>query len=286
MAGHDPGRATALLALTILSSPSRAELYAAALVVPAINVLALRMELLVRTTGWVESFLNLFGISAIVWFALYALIRLGVDARRGSRPRGLDWLACAVSLILSLIPTQGPPLVALVALGTYLFVTAADRDERAVAIVGLALTGPLLWGPLLLRLLGDDMLSFDAAVAAFLSGNTSLGNLVVTPGPAPDVLILPGCSALRNVAPVFVLAAALSQLTGMAPNRRLAVACLVAVVAVIATNSVRLALIATYPQHYTYLHEGGGATLFSYANMLVVVAIISAAIVRDRRHAV
>lgn len=239
------------------------------------------MGSLVIATGWIEAVANLFGVSAIVWFALYALVRLGLDAPRGSHPGRLDWLVCAIALALSFMPAQAPPKLAMVGLGLWLLVTARNRDERAVAVVGLALTGPLL-----LQVLGDDMLGLDAAIAAFMSGNTSLGNLVVTPGPAPDVLILPGCSALKNVAPVFVLAAALSQLEGMALNRTLAFACLLGVLAVIAVNSLRLALIATYPQHYTYLHTGGGATLFSYANMLVAVAIVSAAIVRDRRRAV
>ncbi len=244
------------------------------------------MYTMLATEDWVEAALNLFGVSAIVWFAFYALVRLGLDAEHGSSPGRLDWLACAIALALCLVPAQAPAKLAMVGLGLGLFLSARNQDERAVAVVGLALTGPLLWGPLMLQLLGDDMLSLDAAIAAFLSGNTSLGNLVVTPGQTPDVLIMPGCSALKNVAPVFVLAAVLSQLEGMALNRRLAFACVLGVLAVVAINSLRLALIATYPQHYTWLHTGGGATLFSYANMLAVVVIVSAAIIKDRRHAV
>ncbi|MES2700697.1 MAG: hypothetical protein V4647_13895 [Pseudomonadota bacterium] len=267
-----------------LLSPSRAELFAAALFVAAINAVALRIGTMIADEGWLASAVELFGVTAVVWFGLYALVRLGLDAPRGNRPRRIDWFICAAALLLSLMPAQPPPKLAMVGLGLWLLVTGRDRDERAVAIVGLALTGALLWGPLLMQVLGKDMLGFDAAIAAFMSGNTALGNLVVTPGPAPDMLILPGCSALKNVASVFVIAAALSQLEGMASNRTLALACVLGVVAVIAVNSLRLALIATLPQHYTWLHSGSGATLFSYANMLVALAIVGTAIVWDRKH--
>lgn len=245
------------------------------------------MGALLEQVGWESAALDLFGVSAIVWFALYALVRVGLQVGQVSGPGRRDWFACGAMFVLCLLPTEGPVLAGFVALAAWLLFSARSREERSVAIIALALTGPLLWGPLIMRLLATELLLLDAGIAALMSGNSAMGNLVVVPGDAPDVLILAGCSAFKNIAPVFVLAATLSQLLKTPLDRHLAIACAVAVVGVIVINSLRLALIALYPLHYEYLHTGGGATLFSYATMLAIVAVIGSSIVmRESRRAV
>lgn len=273
--------------MTDLFKPSRAELYAAALFVAALNGMALRMQTQVDSRGWTNAVADLFGISAIVWFALYALIALGLKPSQHKAPARSDWLIGGALMATCLLPSAAPALAGLLLVSAWLLLSARTKEERGVAIIALALTGPLLWGPLILNLLGTELLSMDASIAALLSGHTASGNLIRVPGDAPDVLILPGCSAFKNLAPVFVLAATLSQLLGTAIGRSLALACLLAVTAVVVINSARLALIALYPAQYDYWHVGGGATLFSYATLLAIVAIIGTAIVRrERPHAV
>ncbi|MFM6932616.1 MAG: hypothetical protein ACKOUT_10285 [Novosphingobium sp.] len=262
---------------------TRAELYAAALFIAALNALALRMQTALDDRGWGNALADLFGVSAIVWFALYALISLGLKAEAIQVPARKDWFICGTLIASCLLPSSAPALAGFLIVATWLLITSRMGEERSLAIVALALTGPLLWGPLILRLMGTELLIFDANIAALLSGNTALGNLVVVPGDKPDLLIMPGCSAFKNLAPVFVLAATLSQLLGTALDRKLAVACVLGVVAVVLINSVRLAMIAWYPAHYEYLHVGGGATLFSYATMLVVVAIIGSALLLQKQ---
>lgn len=249
--------------------------------------MALRMQTVLTSRGWGNSIADLFGVSAIVWFALYAMISLGLKAELSEVPTRIDWLICGALILACLLPSAAPALGGFIIVTTWLLITARTGEERSVAIIALALTGPLLWGPLILRLMGTELLNLDASIAALVSGNTASGNLVVVPGDKPDLLIMPGCSAFKNLAPVFVLAATLSQLLGAALDRKLAVACALGVVAVVLINSLRLAMIAWYPEHYEYLHVGGGATLFSYATMLAVVAIIgSALLVRREQRAV
>ena len=273
--------------MTRLFKPSRAELYAAALFVAALNGMALRMQTQVASRGWSNAVADLFGISAIVWFALYALIALGLKPAEHSLPRRSDWLIGGALLAACLLPSAAPALAGLLLVSAWLLLSANTQTERSLAIIALALTGPLLWGPLILNLLGTELLDFDASIAALLSGHTASGNLIRVPGDTPDVLIMPGCSAFKNLAPIFVLAATLSQLLGTAIDRSLGLACLLAALAVIMINSMRLALIALYPAQYDYWHAGGGATLFSYATLLAILAIIGSALVlRERRHAV
>lgn len=266
---------------------SRAELYAVVLVVAALNIMVLRMQTLVENQGWGNAVANLFGVSAIVWFALYGLIAIGLRAAATHVPSRTDWLICGGLIAACLLPSAVPVLAGFLAVAAWLLASARSQQERGAAIVALALTGPLLWGPLILRLMSTELVNFDASIAALLSGNTASGNLIHVRGDMPDVLIMPGCSAFKNLAPVFVLAATLSQLLGIAIDRNLAMACGLAVIAVVLINSLRLALIALDPAHYDYWHEGGGATLFSYATMMAILVIIGSALVlRGQRHAV
>ncbi len=246
--------------------------------------MALRMLAAVEARGLGNATADLFGVSAIVWFALYALIALGLKGDRLEAPARVDWLVCGALFATCLLPSAAPALAGFLLVAIWLLFAARTGEERSLAIVALALTGPLLWGPLILRLMGTELLDFDASIAALLSGNTASGNVVVVPGDTPDLLIMPGCSAFKNLAPVFVLAATLSQLLGTAIDRNLAAACALSVVAVVLINSLRLAMIALNPANYEYLHVGGGATLFSYATMLAVVAIIGAALLLQKHN--
>lgn len=262
----------------------RAELFAIVLILAAFNSLSTRLASSIHNESLINSALGLFGVNAILWFALYALLRCGLDAAHSDgvhfdRLNKWDVVAAALIALASFLPTHIPALLALLLGGIYLFASSAKSSaSRRVAIVALAMTGPLLWGSVALRILGPELLAFDAILGGGLAGYDVTGNVILTPVGELDLLIGAGCSAFRNITYVFLLVACLTQLLNIPFSWRIALSMVVAIAMVIAINGVRLAMLARFPQHFEYLHVGGGMVLFGYATLLSMVVVIGSAI--------
>ena len=147
-----------------------------------------------------------------------------------------------------------------------------------MALIALALCVPLLWGPLLLKLAGAELLAFDGWVVSLVSGYRQQGNLVLAPGGEQGVLIYGGCSSLPDVSQVIVLVAVLVQFLKFRLDRRLMIASLLAVVGVILVNATRISLIAHYPSSYDSLHRGMGSVAFGWLSLLVILACLAGGI--------
>lgn len=261
--------------------PCRVELFAVILVVAALNAASHRIVSSLED-GFGPAALALFKVSAIIWFALYAIVRIGVDSKDRTAPSRRDLVAVGAIVLACLIPTRAPALLAMLAGALYLFMTSPGGGAgRRIAAIALALAGPLLLGPLMLNLAGTELLPVDAWLAATLSGNTAVGNVVETPLGVPDLLIMPGCSAFGNLTLVVVLAVTLANLMQVPFGPRLRLGVVIAGMAVVLVNSARLASMAIWPANFEWLHVGGGATLFGYATLLVMAPIIGIAVVRS-----
>lgn len=177
-------------------------------------------------------------------------------------------------------------MLALVAGAAYLLVTSGvDSSERRISIIALSLGGPLLLGPLMLNLFGTELLPVDAWLGAMLSGSGVSGNIIQTPEGQVDLLIMPGCSAFNNLTMVVVLAVTLANLLQVRFGTWMAGGIALAAIAVVLVNASRLATMAHFPDHFDWLHNGGGATLFGYATLLVMAPIIAFAVLRSEPRA-
>lgn len=261
--------------------PARVELFSAILVVAALNAASHRI-LSSLEAGLGAAALDLFKISAIIWFALYAILRIGLENAERATPTRTDVMVLAGVILAAFLPTRAPALLAMLAGATYLLATSSKGSAgRRISGIVLTLAGPLLLGPLMLNLAGTELLPVDAWLAATLSGNTAVGNVVQTPLGVPDLLIMPGCSAFGNLTLVVVLAVTLANLMNVPFGPGLRIGVLAAGVAVIIVNTVRLASMAIWPENFEWLHVGGGATLFGYATLLVMAPIIGVAVMRS-----
>lgn len=261
--------------------PGRFELFSVILVVAALNAASHRI-LSSLEAGLGAAVLDLFKVSAIIWFALYAIMRIGLDAGRRAELAKFDLVIVIAIALGCMVPTRAPALFALLAGAVYLFTTSPEGGAgRRIAAIALTLAGPLLLGPLMLNFAGTELLRVDAWLAATLSGNTAVGNVVETPLGVPDLLIMPGCSAFGNLTLVVVLAVSLANVMEVPFGRNLRIGVVLAGVAVILVNASRLASMAIWPEHFEWLHVGGGATLFGYATLLVMAPIIGVAVMRS-----
>ena len=257
-----------------------------AIVLVALVGLSTRITASVSSQG-LSSIPDLFGVNAILWFALYAIVMLGLQDRGSEPVRKLDYWAAGGIVLACALPTQLPALGALLVVSAYLLFTSNGcRGARGIGVIGLALTGPLLWGSLVLRVLGPELLGFDAALGALLSGHEVSGNVISTPDGSGDVMIGPGCSAFKNVTLVFVLTATLTRLFDIPVDRKLAMWMGLAVIITMLINGIRIASLTLYPEHFDYLHTGGGMVLFGYATLLAMAVILGSAIMRRQSDAV
>jgi hypothetical protein len=257
----------------------RASLLAATLVAASLNRLFAKMAESVALIGWPEATLSLFGVSAVIWIALAVLIDLGGDGD-GPPPNRLDWWLCGSALAVCLLPIGWESALALLGLS---IVTIArfgtGTIERRLAIVGLALTGPLLFAPLALAFLAPELLRVDAVLVSLLSSQQGSGNVVEFADPAlraagQQLVIYSGCSSFHNISLVGVLFAVVTQLLNLRLTKGMWLLAVAMAAATVAINCARITAIALMPQHYETLHEGWGGQLIGLVSLLAAGAII------------
>ena len=257
----------------------RASLLAATLVAASLNRLFIKMSDSVALGGWGHALASLLGVSAVIWIALVALVDLGGDGT-GAKPTRADWWLCGAALTTCLLPTGWEAGLALLGLSALSIVRFDPGSrERRVAVIGLALTGPLLFGPFALAYFGSEMLRLDAAFVSLLSGHPSSGNVVEFSDPAmraagKQMVIYSGCSSFHNMSLVAVLFAVVTQTINVRLTRSMWLLAVAMVAAILALNAGRLTAIALFPQHYDFLHSGLGGQLIGFTGLVIAGAII------------
>lgn len=236
---------------------------------------------------------SLLGVNAVVWFACYALMQIGLSDRPGSQTAApahafsrADHVVLSILILACLLPTPFPAAAGLIAGSAWLWWSSAPRSAgRRMAVIGFALTGPVIWGPAFLSLFGPQILWLDAGLGAWLAGYEVNDNMIRTPGDRLDLVVIEGCSAFRNVTQVVLLATTLMVLLNLRLTVSSAAGVIAAILAVILVNGARLAAMALYPVHFDYLHHGGGAILFGYATLVASVIILGLVFAAQARHA-
>ena len=256
----------------------RASLLAATLVATSLNRLFVKMAESVALSGWTGAFGTLLGVSAVIWIALVVLIDIGGDGR-GPKPQKLDWWLCGSALATCLLPTGWEAALALLllSLASILRFEQGSR-ERRLGIIGLSLTGPVLFGALALSYLGPQMLRVDAMMVSLLSGLPGNGNVVEfadpTLNPGRQMVILAGCSSFHNMSLVGVLFAVVTQLLNVRLSPALwGIAAAMALVTFV-INCARITAIALMPQHYEVLHIGWAAQAIAFATLLITGMLV------------
>lgn len=268
-------------------------LFAALAIVAMANALAPQAAIDIADQGLIASAANLFGISAVFWFAGYALwtIARTDDDSAGAAPGGIaDGAVLAIVALLVLAPFPLLSAIALLLLACWLQRTSRRGEAtRRIAFILFALTGALLWGKLVLATFAAPVLALDGAVVRLLSDAQVEGNLMRFSAPSPNfktdmVMIARGCSSVRNLSLAVVIWACLVQLFALRLTPRLVIACLAAMLAMLLINGARLAAIASYPLQFDMLHTGFGATLFGWAALIAAALIAGIAVARELRH--
>jgi hypothetical protein len=265
------------------SGLARGDIFAVLFAVAMLNSVALRMETSLAA-GPVFALVTLLDVNAALWFSLYAIFRIALadEIREPARPG--DKYVAAILLAASLVPVMLASAAALFAAAIYLLrATAPKTPLRKIALVGLAATGPLLWGPICLQIFGPEITRIEALLIGTATGLPTDGNVFRSFDGSATFVVAGGCSSLANISMALLLLVTLTQLLDIPLTKRVVPIAIAAVAATILVNTTRLACLGLSPDHMVYLHTGGGAQLFGWASFILSGAVIGFGLIRVAR---
>jgi len=245
----------------------RGSVFAAAGILAALNAEAGQILSTLTFQSPVEAVTGLAGISAVIWVAMVAAWKIGSEEPR--RLRGRDTVVISIVVALAFLPVSFAAQAGLLLCGLYLFATSPRRaPARRTALVLLALTGPLIWGRILLNLFAGPILSLDAHIVGAVIGTHVDGNIFLAPSGRGRFVIGDLCSSVHNMSLAIVLWTTAAMLFKIRIDSRYVAVGVAMAGFMFALNIVRLAAIGLFPEDFAYLHFGTGAALFGWAGLI------------------
>ncbi|HVQ07090.1 MAG TPA: hypothetical protein VMS43_01510 [Allosphingosinicella sp.] len=253
---------------------TRAQLFYGLFLIATLNGFVGLAARSIEGAGWAAAAFDLFGISAILWAALAAGLKiLGEDDGTAPLRRG-DVAIALVLLLAALLPIPPASAVALTAASLWAALTAAPGSPlRRAAIVFLAITGAILWGRLLLAGLSRPLLDIDAVFVAGTLGVEHQGNMIWSADGANRIIVAPGCSSMQGMSLAIVFWATVNQLFRVGFGWKALSYCLAALAATVAINVLRMGAMLRWPEHQAEIHHGWGMHVAMWTTLAAVVAI-------------
>jgi hypothetical protein len=223
------------------------------------------------------AFFNTFGISALVWIAVWMCVSTVLQSR--SNLQHGDVAIGSAALLAFLVPLESLSWIALTALAFHLLFRAAPTGkggDQALYRAGwilLGITGAMFWGGVLLTLMSDIMLRAETAVVSWIVGVPNQGNTLAFADGNGYVWIAAACSSVANVSLVILCWIMFSQHRRLRWSMVGAGWCLLAVASVIAINVIRIGLIVLHRESFDLLHGPVGAAVAGWLTVIVTVAI-------------
>jgi hypothetical protein len=228
--------------------------------------------------GWPDALLGSFGVSAVVWIACFAASVLLYGSRLDEVITTPDAVIGLGVLAMTILPFPKLGWLALTVLSLYMLcVSSARSSRRRGALIALAVTGPMLWGRVLLDIFGPAILQADAILVSTVIGTDRVGNVfsgaVGSDGMSTQFVIYPACSSVHGMSIAFLAWITISNTLGIAGSARQLVWGLLAALSVLAVNVSRLSLIGLFPAHYSAIHGSPGGDIAAWLSLALVVAI-------------
>ncbi|HEV7660428.1 MAG TPA: hypothetical protein VGO55_11335 [Allosphingosinicella sp.] len=253
---------------------TRAQLFYGLFLIATLNGFVGMAVRAIEGFGWAAAAFDLFGISAILWVALAAGLKI-LHEDDGAEPlRRGDVPIAALLLLAALLPIAPASAVALTVAAFWAAFTAATGSPlRRAAIVFLAITGAVLWGRLLLAGLSRPLLDIDAIFVAGTLGAEHQGNMIWSANGANRIIVAPGCSSMQGMSLAIVFWATVNQLFRVPFGWKALCFCLAALAATIAINVLRIGAMLHWPEHQAAIHHGWGMHIAMWTSLAAVVAI-------------
>ena len=247
---------------------SRAGLFACVGVLAALNAQASQLIGELSYEQPLVALSALGGISAVIWFAMYAALKIGFEDET-SRLSRLDLVIITTAIVFSLLPVAALAKAALELCGLYLLIGSGSEDQaRRVGIILVGLTGPLIWGRFILYTFGGPLLSLDAHLVGAVIRTPVEGNIVHFANSSREFLIGIPCSSVHNISIAVVLWATAAALFRLRFDLLYVLCGLAMMTFMFALNIVRLSAIGLCPSSFEFLHSGTGSQLFGWGGLI------------------
>lgn len=248
----------------------RARLFFWLVLIAALNAFAGIAIRILPEHGLAYALFELFGISAISWLALAAILALLKDAPFEPLRRGDGWVA-ALTVLVALVPVATASALALTGLALWIILaSAAGSPLRRAGLIALALTGPLIWGRLLLALFSGPLLAADTWLVGAVTGTAQVANILALADGSGRLGIAPGCSSWQGMSLALLMWVTVNQWFRVPLTRRAIAACFGALAATVAINVARLAAMVRFPAHIEAIHHGWGWHLAMWSTLVAV----------------
>lgn len=208
--------------------------------------------------------LSTFGISVIVWAALYFGCSLLANAEY-REPKLSDWILGGSGYLLALLPWGVASWIGVALIGARLIsVSSAGSYTRRGAWILVSVTVPVLWSKALFSAFAPIILAIDASLVSAVLQTPRDGNLVAIPGGGGQLQVAAACSSLANTSLVIPLWTTMTQIAKL-PFRagRMKWPILAGVMAIF-INVLRISLIGWFPAYYDLIHGEYGQFVVSY----------------------
>ena len=128
------------------------------------------------TQDWYKALINSFDFSAVVWIACFAASALLYRSSLDEVITVPDAVIGLGVLSMTIVPFAKLSWLALTVLSLYMLSVGPPRSmRRRGALIALAVTGPMLWGPALMETFGRPILQADAILVSTLIGTARVG---------------------------------------------------------------------------------------------------------------
>jgi exosortase/archaeosortase family protein len=260
---------------------SRGELFAGLLILPCANGLAGRAVEASRELGW-HALAAGFDVSAIVWLAVLASLRLVLRTGKG-KVTAIDLFVGAVVVALTAVPVPKLSWVALTLSAIYISrASPAGSAMHRGSLICLALTAPMAWGPALMHAYFEPFQRIDALFVSGITGTDRLGSLVQLADGSGYLLIAQACSSFHNISLAMLGWVTASQFVGTTLSIPQQLGwCLLAGASVLTVNVVRISLIALHPHYYHIIHGPVGENVANWLSFGLIAGVCYFGVRRD-----
>jgi len=253
---------------------TRAQLFYALFLLATLNGFVGMAVRAVEGVGWALAAWDLFGISAILWVALLAGLKILGQDEGTEAPRRTDWIIAVLLVLAALLPTAPASTAALTVASCWAAFTALRGSPlRRAAIIFLAMTGAILWGRLVLAGFSRPLLDIDAYFVAGTLGVPHQGNMLWSADGATRIIVAPGCSSMQGMSLAIVFWATVNQYFGVPLSWRALGYLVAALAATILVNVLRMGAMLHWPEHFDAIHHGWGMQIAMWTTLALVGAI-------------
>jgi exosortase/archaeosortase family protein len=265
---------TPRLLRAVRQSVSRDEFFAGLFILALVNGMGSRASQSLRLLDLSALAAAALSVSAVVWFACFAALSLALRRNGDEEVNTVDSLVGVAVLFLVAVPLPEPSWFALALVALYVLRTSqAGSTIRRSALIFLAVTVPMCWGPFLLHAFAQPFLWTDALFVSNLIGTEQTGNLVKFADGSGYFQIFPECSSYHNISLALLAWISVSQLVEHKWSPKDLFWCLLAVLSVLAVNVTRIGLIGLYRDHFETIHGPFGSTVADCVSLSLILAI-------------